>query len=72
MRTLARPCPTLCEQMQKLPIDETALGMLACPVCHAALALIPPAAVRCTACGRRYPIRDGLPILLASAAERIH
>jgi uncharacterized protein YbaR (Trm112 family) len=55
--------------MQKLPIDETALGMLACPVCHAALALIPPAAVRCAACGRRYPIRDGLPILLASAAE---
>ena len=56
--------------MQKSTIDDTALGMLACPVCHAALALLPPSAVQCTACGRRYPVRDGLPILLASAAER--
>jgi hypothetical protein len=56
--------------MQKSPIDDTALCMLACPVCHSALALISPAAVRCIACGRRYPIRDGLPVLLASAAER--
>jgi hypothetical protein len=55
--------------MQKSPIDDTALRMLACPVCHAALALISPATVQCNACGRRYPIRDGLPILLASAAE---
>jgi uncharacterized protein YbaR (Trm112 family) len=55
--------------MQKSPIDDTTLGMLACPVCHAALALTPPAAVQCIACGRRYPIRDGLPILLPSAAE---
>ena len=45
--------------------------LLACPVCHAALTLIRLRhAVLCTGCGRRYPIRDGLPILLASAAER--
>ncbi|HEY1963816.1 MAG TPA: Trm112 family protein [Acidobacteriaceae bacterium] len=56
--------------MQKSPIDDTTLRMLACPVCHAALALLPSDAVQCTACGRRYPMRDGLPILLASAAER--
>jgi hypothetical protein len=60
--------------MKKLPI-ETALGMLACPVCHAALVHcrqedLEPEAVLCSACGRRYPIRDGLPVLLAEAAQQ--
>jgi uncharacterized protein YbaR (Trm112 family) len=56
-------------EMQKSLIDDTALRMLACPVCHAALAALSPEAVRCTGCGRRYPIRDGLLVLLAAAAE---
>lgn len=58
--------------MTKLPIDA-ALHMLACPVCHAALQHIEQedlkqAAVLCSGCGRRYPIREGLPVLLAEAA----
>jgi uncharacterized protein YbaR (Trm112 family) len=63
--------------MEKLPIDA-ALHMLACPVCHAALLHIKQEdlkqenlkqeAVLCSGCGRRYPIREGLPVLLADAA----
>jgi uncharacterized protein len=56
--------------MQKLLIDETALRMLACPVCHAALTILHAEAIVCSGCGRRYPVRDGLPVLLAAAAER--
>ncbi|MGA9718562.1 MAG: Trm112 family protein [Acidobacteriaceae bacterium] len=52
---------------------ETALGMLACPVCHAALLYLDKEALKqeavlCSGCGRRYPIREGLPVLLAEAA----
>jgi uncharacterized protein YbaR (Trm112 family) len=51
--------------MQKSPIDDAALRLLACPACHAGLTLLDPETVLCSACGRRYPIRDGLPVLLA-------
>ena len=59
-------------KMKKLPI-AAALAMLACPVCHAALLHceqedLNQEAVLCSGCGRRYPIRDGLPVLLAEAA----
>jgi uncharacterized protein YbaR (Trm112 family) len=56
--------------MQRQFIDKAALRMVACPVCHAALTAPHPEALLCTGCGRRYPIRDGLPVLLAAAAER--
>jgi uncharacterized protein YbaR (Trm112 family) len=63
--------PYTLEKVQRQFIDEAALRMLACPVCHAALTALRPEAVLCTGCGRRYPIRDGLPVLLAAAAERL-
>jgi uncharacterized protein YbaR (Trm112 family) len=43
------------------------LDKLVCPVCHSALALT-PVTVDCLGCGRRYPIVDGLPVLIASRA----
>jgi len=46
------------------------LDQLACPVCFGALALT-PASVDCIGCGRRYPIVDNLPVLIASRASRI-
>jgi uncharacterized protein len=58
------------EKMQKPAIDEIALRLLACPICHATLSSLDQESVRCTGCGRRYPIRDGLPILLADAARQ--
>jgi uncharacterized protein YbaR (Trm112 family) len=38
-----------------------------CPVCHAAICL-DGESILCTGCARRYPIVDGLPILLAERA----
>lgn len=52
-------------------LSEQALRLLACPVCHAALTLlVAENLVLCAGCGRRYPVRDGLPVLLASAAQQ--
>ncbi|WP_371720330.1 Trm112 family protein [Acidobacterium sp. S8] len=42
--------------------------MLACPVCHGALRL-EAGRVLCLSCGRKYPIEDGIPILLAERAQ---
>jgi uncharacterized protein len=58
------------KKMQKPAIDEIALRLLACPICHATLSSLDQESVRCTGCGRRYPIRDGLPVLLADAARQ--
>jgi hypothetical protein len=58
------------EQMQTAVIDDAALRMLACPVCRAALVTLYPDRVVCTGCGRRYPVRDGMPVLLDTVAER--
>jgi len=56
--------------MQKAPIDEAVLSLLVCPACHAGLTLTNPETVVCSGCGRRYPIRDGLPVLLISAEQQ--
>jgi uncharacterized protein YbaR (Trm112 family) len=55
--------------MQK-QLTEQSLALLACPVCHAPLVILQQEAVLCTGCGRRYPIRDGLPVLLAESARQ--
>lgn len=43
------------------------LRWLVCPVCHGSLQLAADS-IGCTACGRRYPLVDGLPVLLAERA----
>jgi hypothetical protein len=58
------------EKMQNPVIDEIALRLLACPICHATLSSLDQESVRCSGCERRYPIRDGLPVLLADAARQ--
>ena len=50
-------------------IDKELLKILACPVCKASVRLEKDKIV-CTKCGRRYPIRDGIPVMLESEAER--
>jgi uncharacterized protein YbaR (Trm112 family) len=59
--------------MQSTPsITEQDLQYLVCPVCHAALRLeiqrVEASAIVCVGCARRYPIVDGLPVLLAERA----
>lgn len=49
-------------------IDKELLDILACPACKAPVVLQGDRIV-CTACGRRYPIRDGIPVMLVEEAE---
>lgn len=49
-------------------IDKELLDILACPLCKADVELKGDRIV-CTKCGRRYPIRDGIPIMLIDEAE---
>jgi len=49
-------------------IDEELLNILACPACKADVKLEENIIV-CVKCGRRYPIKDGIPIMLIDEAE---
>ena len=49
-------------------IDPKLLEILACPVCKTAVQLQEDRLV-CAQCGRRYPIRDGIPVMLVDEAE---
>ena len=49
-------------------IDPKLLDVLVCPVCKTEV--VPQGdALRCRHCGRRYPIRDGIPVMLVESAE---
>ncbi|MBI2885052.1 MAG: Trm112 family protein [Candidatus Omnitrophica bacterium] len=50
-------------------IDPTLLEILACPACKTPLTL-EGERLACGSCGRRYPVRDGIPVLLVDEAER--
>ena len=54
--------------MEAVMIDKELLEILACPVCKASVKLEKDKIV-CTKCGRKYPIRDGIPVMLESEAE---
>jgi hypothetical protein len=49
-------------------MDPSVLPDLACPACHAALRAAGSFLV-CEGCGRRYPVVDGIPVLIAERAE---
>lgn len=49
-------------------IDKELLDILACPACKADVKLEQEKIV-CSACGRKYPIRDGIPVMLIDEAE---
>ena len=49
-------------------IDQELLDILACPVCKTAVRLEGDRLI-CSQCGRRYPIRDGIPVMLVEEAE---
>jgi uncharacterized protein YbaR (Trm112 family) len=53
--------------MSNRPLTADDLRWLACPVCRQRLELQADS-VLCTGCSRRYPIVDGLPVLLAERA----
>jgi uncharacterized protein len=49
-------------------IDNELLDILACPLDKAPVRLEQDRIV-CTKCGRRYPVRDGIPVMLIEEAE---
>ena len=52
-------------------IDKQLLDILACPLCKAPVRLEGEKLI-CTGpgCGLRYPIRDGIPVMLIDEAEK--
>lgn len=49
-------------------ITKELLDILACPLCKTAVRLEGDRII-CTKCGRQYPIRDDIPIMLIDEAE---
>lgn len=49
-------------------MDPELLNLLACPVCKTGVRLNAIQLV-CVQCQRRYPIRDGIPVMLVEEAD---
>jgi uncharacterized protein YbaR (Trm112 family) len=49
-------------------IDKDLLDILACPACRGDVEL-KDQKICCKSCGRRYPVREGIPIMLVDEAE---
>jgi uncharacterized protein YbaR (Trm112 family) len=53
-----------------MPIDPRLLEILACPACHGKIRpLSGEDGLECLACGRVYPVRDGIPVMLIEEAR---
>lgn len=52
-----------------MSVSEELLALLVCPECHSPLREEGDELV-CTGCGLRYPVRDGIPVMLAEEARR--
>ena len=54
-------------------IDQDLLAILACPQCKAEVRPEGEGVSErlvCVTCGRRYPVRDGIPVMLLDEAEQ--
>jgi uncharacterized protein YbaR (Trm112 family) len=49
-------------------IDKELLKILACPLCKESVAE-QDGKIVCSKCRRRYPIKDGIPVMLVDEAE---
>lgn len=49
-------------------IDKELLDILACPACKGDVTLKDDRIV-CLSCGKKYPVRDGIPVMLIDEAE---
>ena len=50
-------------------IDKDLLAILACPACKGDVELRDEKIV-CIQCGRKYPIKDGVPVMLVDEAQK--
>jgi hypothetical protein len=55
-------------QKEKKMIDNLLLSILACPFCKGDV-FLDQSKIVCKACRRRYPIVDGIPVMLVDEAE---
>lgn len=57
----------------KNPVSDRLLEVLACPVCKTSVEIWPlnedDSGLKCSECGRIYPIHDGIPVMLESEAQ---
>lgn len=54
-----------------MSIDPALLDILACPSCRATVEYKEAEQVIvCNGCGYRYPVRDGIPVMLIEEAEK--
>jgi uncharacterized protein YbaR (Trm112 family) len=56
------------EPAPPLEFDASVVGQLACPACYGSLRHENSHLI-CAACGRAYPIIDGIPALIVDRAE---
>jgi len=57
--------------MGRKSASERLLEVLVCPVDKGRLDLLDaPQSFRCQLCGRKYPVRDGVPVMLADAKDQ--
>jgi uncharacterized protein YbaR (Trm112 family) len=52
-----------------VPVDKQLLEILVCPADHGTLSEVGDRLV-CDRCRRRYPVRDGIPVMLIEEAEQ--
>ena len=50
-------------------IDKELLEILACPACKADV-ILQAEKIVCTKCARKYPIVEGIPVMLVDKAEK--
>ena len=54
----------------EMPVNPDLLKILVCPLCKATLDVVHDGkGLKCTQCHRVYPIRDDIPVMLASEAK---
>jgi len=51
-------------------LDPEFIKILACPVCKTGLSYrTEPESLKCEQCGRIYPVREGIPVLIVEEAS---
>jgi uncharacterized protein YbaR (Trm112 family) len=54
-----------------MPLPSWLLDIVVCPLCHVSLReLAEDRGLECAGCGRVYPVRDGIAVLLLDEATR--
>jgi uncharacterized protein YbaR (Trm112 family) len=53
-----------------MAIDPGLLQILVCPACRERVHPVPDDGLECGRCGRVYPIREGVPVMLLEEASK--